>query len=437
MAKPTVAIIGRPNVGKSTLFNRLVGRRQAIVEETAGVTRDRIYGQVEWRGYSFHLIDTGGYIPAGGDVISDTVRKQADLAGEEADLILLMVDSQSGPAADDLVLVERLRRLDKPVLLLVNKVDDQSHEKRALDFYELGLGTPLAIGASSGRAVGDMLDAVMERLEGSWTASEEERDSLGLAIVGVPNAGKSSFLNAITKQEKSIVTEIPGTTRDSVDSYLNYMGLKIRLIDTAGLRRKARIKDAIEFYSTVRSYRSIDECRVAIVMLDAQRGFHDQDRQIMSYVLEQGKGMVVAINKWDTVAKVTDTMGQWVKELQAGFKQLEHYPLVFTSVPRNQRLWKVMEAAVEVSRQADRKIPTAELNDFLAGALGYLSPPAVRGRQLGIKYVTQVHRRPPLFAFFCNHPDLIPVSYQRYLQNRLRERFGFFGVPVKLSFRRK
>ncbi|MCH7529054.1 MAG: ribosome biogenesis GTPase Der, partial [Candidatus Marinimicrobia bacterium] len=377
MAKPTVAIIGRPNVGKSTLFNRLVGRRQAIVEETAGVTRDRIYGQVQWRGYSFHLIDTGGYIPAGGDVISETVRRQADLAGEEADLILLMVDSQTGPAADDLELADRLRKLDKPVLLLVNKVDDQSHEKRALDFYELGMGTPLVVGAIGGRAVGDLLDAVMERLEGSWTASEEEQDSLGLAIVGVPNAGKSSFLNAITKQEKSIVTDIPGTTRDSVDSYLNYLGHKIRLIDTAGLRRKARIKDAIEFYSTVRAYRAIDECRVAIVMLDAQRGFHDQDRQIMSYVLDQGKGMVVAINKWDTVAKVTGTMGQWVKELQAAFNPLAHYPLVFTSVTRNQRLWKVMKTAIEVSREADRKIPTAELNDFLAGALGYLSPPAV------------------------------------------------------------
>jgi len=437
VAKPTVAIIGRPNVGKSTLFNRLVGRRQAIVEETAGVTRDRIYGQVNWQGHNFHLIDTGGYIPDSGDVITDTVRRQADLAGEEADLILFMVDSRTGPVADDELLAKRLRKLGKPVLLLVNKVDDQSHENRALEFYELGLGTPLHIGAIGGRAVGDMLDAVIDELAGAWPLVEEEGESLGLAIVGVPNAGKSSFLNAITKQEKSIVTAIPGTTRDSVDSYLKYMGQTIRLIDTAGLRRKSKVKDAIEFYSTVRTYRSIDECRIAVVMVDAERGFHDQDIQIMSYVIEQGKGMIVAINKWDTLTKDTGSMGTWVRDLQARYKPLEHYPLVFTSVPKNQRLWKVLKTAIEVDEESNKHIATAELNTFLAEALNYLPPPAVQGKQIGIKYVTQVHRQPPVLAFFCNHPELVPTAYRRYLENRLRERFGFTGVPVRLSFRRK
>ncbi len=307
MGRPTVAILGRPNVGKSTLFNRLVGRPQAIVEETAGVTRDRIYGEVEWTGHTFHLIDTGGYLAKSGGVIESTVQRQAELAGDEADLIIFLVDSQVGVTADDRALAERLRKMGKPVLLAANKVDDLVHETRIFEFYELGLGEPLGIGASSGRAVGDLLEVLLERLEGPTLADEAVKDSVGLAIVGTPNVGKSSFLNAIIKEEKSIVTAIPGTTRDSIDSYFKYMGYTLRLIDTAGLRRKARVKDAIEFYSTVRTNRSIDECHVAIVMVDAERGFHMQDRQIMSHVLDKGKGLVVAVNKWDLIKKDSGT----------------------------------------------------------------------------------------------------------------------------------
>lgn len=437
MAKPTIAILGRPNVGKSTLFNRLVGRRQAIVDEIAGVTRDRIYGSVVWAGYGFHLIDTGGYLADSDDVLESIVRRQADMAGEEADLILFMVDSRVGITPDDRSLAERLRKLDKPVLLVANKVDDAVHEPRAMEFYELGLGEPLPIGAASGRGVGDLLDTTLAKLTRAWKEEEALSEAVGLAIVGVPNVGKSSFLNAILKQEKAIVTPTPGTTRDSIDSFIRYMGNTLRLIDTAGLRRKARVSDAIEYYSTVRTLRSIDECHIALVMVDAEQGFHTQDRQIMSRVMDQGKGLVAVVNKWDAIKKDTGTMGRWTESMRAVYKPLERIPLVFMSVHRNQRVWKVLQTALEVHDQTTRQISTAELNRFLEDAVNYLPPPAVRGKRIQIKYATQVHREPPLFAFFCNHPRLVPVSYRRYLVNRLRDRFGFNGVPIKLSFRQK
>ncbi|UCH10816.1 MAG: ribosome biogenesis GTPase Der [Fidelibacterota bacterium] len=437
MARPTIAILGRPNVGKSTLFNRLVGKRQAIVDETAGVTRDRIYGAVEWSGQHFHLIDTGGYLAGSGDPLEVIVRQQADLAGEEANLILFMVDSQTGIVPDDHTLAERLRALEKPVILTANKVDDEAHESRTMEFYELALGEPMAISAVSGRGVGDLLDAILQRLAGSWTGEVGPADAVGLAIVGVPNVGKSSFLNAILKQEKAIVTPTPGTTRDSIDSYIRYQGYTLRLIDTAGLRRKAKVQDAIEYYSTVRTLRSIDECHVALVMVDAERGFHAQDRQIMSHVMDTGKGMVAVVNKWDALEKDSGSMGQWVKEMRDTFKPLEHMPLMFISVHHNQRVWKTLQTALAVYQQTTRQIATPDLNTFLEEAIGYLPPPAMQGKRIRIKYVTQVHREPPLFAFFCNHPRLIPVSYRRYLENRLRDRYGFQGVPIKLSFRQK
>ncbi|GAH34257.1 unnamed protein product, partial [marine sediment metagenome] len=395
------------------------------------------YGSLEWAGRGFHLIDTGGYLPRSGDLLESTIRRQADVAGGEADLILFMVDSQVGVTPDDRSLAERLRKLDKPVLLVINKVDDVAHEPRVMEFYELGLGDPLAVGAAAGRGVGDMLDAALGKLSGAWKDEETLTDAIGLAIVGVPNAGKSSFLNAILKEEKAIVTPVPGTTRDSIDSFIRYMGRTLRLIDTAGLRRKARISDAIEYYSTVRTLRSIDECHVAIVIIDAERGFHTQDRQIMSRVMEQGKGLVAAVNKWDAIEKDTGTMGQWTDTMRAAYKPLEHVPLVFVSVHHNQRVWKALELALGVYEQTTRQISTSELNKFLEEAVKYLPPPAVKGKHIQIKYTAQVHRQPPLFAFFCNHPRLIPVSYRRYLENRLRDRFGFDGVPIKLSFRQK
>jgi GTP-binding protein len=437
VAKPTLAILGRPNVGKSTLFNRLVGRRHAIVDEIAGVTRDRIYGSVEWVGHHFHLIDTGGYLSGTGDTMETVVRQQAEIAGEEADLILFMVDSRAGVAPDDHALADRLRQLSKPVLLTVNKIDDLSHQPRAMEFYELGLGEPMLISALSGSGVGDLLDKVVEELNVQTREDEAPPEAIGLAIIGVPNVGKSSFLNTILKQEKAIVTPIPGTTRDSIDSYIRYMNRTLRLIDTAGLRRKSKVTDAIEYYSTVRTLRTIDECQVAIVLVDAERGFHTQDQQIMSHVMDKGKGLVVAVNKWDLVEKDSHTLGQWVQSMRDEFKMLEHYPLNFISILHNQRVWKTLETALKVYDESIRQISTSQLNQFLEEAKEYLSPPATRGKRIQIKYVTQVHREPPLFAFFCNHPRLIPVAYRRYLENRLRERFGFEGVPIKLSFRQK
>jgi GTP-binding protein len=437
MAKPTLAILGRPNVGKSTLFNRLVGRRHAIVDEIAGVTRDRIYGSLEWVGHHFHLIDTGGYLSGTSDTMDTVVRRQAELAGEEADLILFMVDSKAGVVPDDHSLANRIRQYSKPVILTVNKIDDRSHQPRAMEFYELGLGEPMMISALSGSGVGDLLDRVVAELKVTDREAEAPPEAIGLAIVGVPNVGKSSFLNAILKQEKAIVTPIPGTTRDSIDSYIKYMGRTLRLIDTAGLRRKSKVTDAIEYYSTVRTMRSIDECQVAIVLVDAERGFHTQDQQIMSHVMDKGKGLVVAVNKWDLLEKDSHTVGRWVKSMQEDFKALEFYPLNFISILHNQRVWKTLETALKVYDQTIRQIPTSQLNRFLKEALEYLPPPATRGKRIQIKYVTQVHREPPLFAFFCNHPKLIPVAYRRYLENRMRERFGFEGVPIKLSFRQK
>ncbi|MCH7496827.1 MAG: ribosome biogenesis GTPase Der [Candidatus Marinimicrobia bacterium] len=437
MAKPTLAIMGRPNVGKSTLFNRLIGRRQAIVDETAGVTRDRLYGSVEWNGHAFQLIDTGGYLADGAEPLEVIIRHQADLAGAEADLVIFLVDRQSGITPDDQAIAERLRRLGKPVLLVVNKVDDRAHEPQVLGFYELGMGVPVAIGATSGRGVGDMLDTALDKLGWTWSDEAAPQRAVGLAIVGAPNVGKSSFLNAVLKEEKAIVTPVPGTTRDSVDSYLNYMKHSLRLIDTAGLRRRAKIDDDIEYYSTVRTLRSIDECQVAIVMIDAERGFNRQDRQIMGRVMDQGKGLVVAVNKWDTVQRDSSTMGQWITDMRSVFKPLAWVPLVFVSVLQNRRVWKVLQLALAVYEETRRNIATSALNQFLEDALRNLSPPATRGKRIQIKYATQVHREPPLFALFCNHPRLIPIPYRRYLENRLRERFGFTGVPIKLSFRRK
>ncbi len=437
MAKPTIAILGRPNVGKSTLFNRLIGKRRAIVDEIAGVTRDRIYGSVEWTGHDFHLIDTGGYLPDSADELESTVRHQADLAGEEADLILFVVDSKAGIMPDDHTLADRLRKLDKPVLLVANKVDEPVHEPRAMEFHELGMGDPLCIGATAGRGVGDMLDLALEKLDWDWREEQALSDAVGLAIIGVPNVGKSSFLNAILKEEKAIVTPTPGTTRDSIDSFIRYQGRTLRLIDTAGLRRKAKVSGAIEYYSNLRTLRSINECHVAIAMVDAERGFHGQDHQIMSHVLDQGKGLVAVVNKWDALPKDTGTMNRWTETMRSKYKPLEHIPLVFISVHHNQRVWKTLQVALEVFAQSARKISTSEINQFLEDAVNYLPPPAVQGKRIQIKYATQVHREPPLFAFFCNHPRLIPVPYRRYLENRLRERFGFEGVPVKLSFRPK
>ena len=437
MAKPVIAILGRPNVGKSTLFNRLIGHRQSIVSPVEGVTRDRVYGTSEWTDYQFGVIDTGGYLPDSQDVIDKAVRLQAEIATEEADVVLLMVDARVDLTASDRTLAQMVLKSQKPYLLIGNKVDDAVHERDIAHLYELGLGDPILISAGSGRSIGDMLDQLVALFPEPTILAELNPDQVNLAIVGKPNVGKSSLMNALLREEKSIVTDIAGTTRDSIDSFIQYFNKTYRLIDTAGLRRKARIGDAIEYYSTVRTHRVISECDVAILMLDAEQGFGSQDRDIARQVMEYGKGLVVAVNKWDSISKDDRTMKNYTEAIEHHFKALGHYPILYISVLHNKRIWNVMEAAAAAYVEYHRKIRTRDLNDFIAKATQKYPPPAVRGKHLKIKYITQVHSAPPVFALFSNHPDLFPVSYRRYLENQLRNTFGFEGVSIKISFRKK
>ncbi len=437
MADPTIAILGRPNVGKSTLFNRLIGQQQSIVSPVEGVTRDRISGVLEWTGRRYNVIDTGGYLPDSEDVIEKAVRLQAEIATEEADLLLLIVDGKSELTSSDRVLAELLLRSEKPFILVINKIEDHAHDDLIYQFYELGLGDPMSISAISGRNVGDLLDMIANALKNYQPAKPRPDNVISLALVGMPNVGKSSFMNALLKEEKAIVTDIAGTTRDSIDSYLNYFGRTFRIIDTAGLRRKAKIGDTIEFYSTVRTNRVIDDCDIAVVMLDAAKGFGNQDRDIARFVIDKGKGLILVVNKWDTIVKDNTTVKNYTQDLRYFFKSIEHYPLVFTSVTNNQRIWKVMDVALKVYEEYTRKLPTSVINSFLSEVMAKYPPPAVKSKNLKIKYGTQVHHSPPIFAFFSNFPELFPTSYRRYLENQLRIKFGFRGTPVKISFRKK
>ena len=437
MADPTIAILGRPNVGKSTLFNRLVGKRHAIVSDVEGVTRDRIYGKFDWAGRHYNLIDTGGYLPDSGDVIEKAVRFQADIASREADFIILLVDGRDEITSSDRFLAEMLIRQETPYLLVVNKVDDFKYETARMIYFELGLGEPFPVSAIGGRNIGDLLDIVNEKIPETFAKKEEDVDMTHLAIVGMPNVGKSSLMNALLQEEKSIVTKIAGTTRDSVDSYLKYFGKTYRLIDTAGLRKMNKMEDSIEYYSSVRTFRVIDEADVAIVMIDAKKGFCSHDRNVVRYIVDQGKGMVLVVNKWDLIEKDQHSMQEYKKSIYHFYKAMEHFPILFISVYENRRIRQILETAKLVSEECKRKIKTAELNDFINYIVSQTPPPAVKGKYLKIKYVTQVRHSPPIIAVFTNHPELFPTNYKRFLENRIRESFGFDGVPIKISFRKK
>ena len=437
MANPTIAILGRPNVGKSTLFNRLIGKRHSIVSPVEGVTRDRVYGQMEWTGKNYNVIDTGGYLPETEDVIDKAVRIQSEIASDEADFLILLVDGNEDITTSDRYLVELILKSGKPFILVINKIDDSVHEISTLQFYELGLGEPVHISAISGRNVGDFLDRIIKKIPEKQSSPIEKEKELNLAIIGMPNVGKSSLMNALLKEEKSIVTEIAGTTRDSVDSYIQYYGNTYRVIDTAGLRRKAKVGDSIEFYSAVRTNRVIDECQVALVLLDAKKGFDRQDKDIVRHVIDSGRGMVLVVNKWDLIEKDSSTMKEYTEDIQLFFKSMEHYPIRYISVKENRRVWNVMETASQVFEEYSRKISTSKLNNFITEAVRRYPPPAVKGKFLKLKYATQVHHSPPIFAFFTNFPELFPISYKRYLENQLRKKFGFNGIPIKISFRKK
>jgi GTPase len=441
MAIPIVALVGRPNVGKSTLFNRLIGQRHAIVEDVPGTTRDRIYGKTDWNGREFTVIDTAGLLFEDEDLdlplteISRRTREQARIAINEADAIILLADGREGLTSTDNEVAEVLRTTSKPVVLAVNKCDSKERMLDAVEFYALNLGEPIPMSAFHGLGTGDVLDRVVEALPPS-PAEESESDQVRIAIVGRPNVGKSSLLNKLLGLERSVVSEIPGTTRDSIDTMLSYHGRRITLIDTAGIRRAGRIERGIEKYSVLRTLRAIDRCDVALLLIDANEGVTAQDTHIAGMVLEARKSIVLLINKWDAVEKDNYTYNMFEDEVREAFKFIDYAPILFISALSGQRVSRVLQLALEVYAERFKRVPTSELNDLLRQAVRDQAPMAVKkGAHLRLYYATQPQVDPPVFLFFANDDDLVHWSYGRYLENRLRERYGFGGTPLTVVFR--
>ncbi|HMU15677.1 MAG: ribosome biogenesis GTPase Der [Bacteroidetes bacterium] len=430
-----VAIVGRPNVGKSTLFNRLVERREAITDPTAGTTRDRHYGQAEWNGHFFSVIDTGGYVQGSDDIFEEEIRKQVALAVEEADSILFLVDTRTGISHLDEAIARLLRRSNKPVLLVANKVDTFDKDGDAAEFYALGLGDVHRISASSGAGTGDLLDRLVQDFK---KPTDEVTDDLPrIAIVGKPNVGKSSLVNALLGQERNIVTPIAGTTRDTVNTRFNAFGFNAWLLDTAGIRKKGKVAEDIEFYSVLRSVRSIEESDVCLLLIDAQDGMDHQSLSIFGLIERNGKGVVIVVNKWDLLEKDTNAAKKYEEEIRRRTAPFTDLPIVFTSVTEKQRIHRAMELAIKVYEARKQRIPTRKLNDVLLPEIERLPPPMYKAKSVSIKYVTQLPGAVPAFAFFTNLPQYIKDSYARFLENKLREHFNFHGVPIRVFFRKK
>jgi GTP-binding protein len=430
-----VAIVGRPNVGKSTFFNRLIQRREAIVDATSGVTRDRHYGKSDWNGKEFSLIDTGGYVKGSDDIFEAEIDKQVELAIDEADAIIFMVDVESGVTGMDEDVAKLLRKVTKPVFLVVNKVDNGKRAEDAVEFYNLGLGDYFTIASINGSGTGDLLDALVDALP--EIEEEEETELPRFAVVGRPNAGKSSFINALIGEDRYIVTDIAGTTRDSIDTKYNRFGFEFNLVDTAGIRRKAKVKENLEFYSVMRSVRAIEHSDVCLLVFDATRSFDGQVQSIFWLAERNRKGIVILVNKWDLVEKDNKTTKDFEKIIRKQIEPFTDVPIVFISTLTKQRLFKAIETAVEVYKNRTKKIKTSVLNDLMLPIIENHPPPANKGKFVKIKYIMQLPTPQPQFAFFCNLPQYVKEPYKRFLENKLREHFDFNGVPVSVYMRKK
>lgn len=437
MAKPIVAIVGRPNVGKSTLFNKLVGQRLSIVDDKPGVTRDRIFGECEWRNRKFTVIDTGGIEPHSDDIILSQMRRQAELAIDTADVTVLVTDIKTGMVATDMEVASMLLKSGKPVVLCVNKCDKIGEpEPEFYEFYNLGIGDPIQVSSVHGHGTGDLLDAVYELLPPE-AGEEEDSEVISVAVIGKPNAGKSSLINKITGEERCIVSDIAGTTRDSIDTKVVNKYGQFNFIDTAGLRRKSKVDDDIEKYSIIRAKMAIERCDVCVIMIDGEVGYTDQDSKIAGLAHEAGKGCIIAVNKWDAVDKNDKTMNEFRKRLGIEFAFMSYAPMVFISAKTGQRLDRLFELIKHVADQNSMRIKTGMLNELLAQATTRVQPPTDKGRRLKIFYMTQASTKPPTFVCFCNDAELFHFSYQRYLENRIRETFGLEGTPIRFVIRER
>lgn len=431
-----MAIVGRPNVGKSTFFNRLLEQRKAIVDDVSGVTRDRQYGVADWAGKSFNLIDTGGFVPESEDVFEIEIRKQVMIALEEANALIFMVDAATGITNLDEAMADVLRRSTKPVFLAVNKVDNSDRLLEAAEFYSLGFDNIFFLSSMTGSGTGELLDAIIALITDDQ-AEAEATDLPKFAIIGQPNVGKSSLLNALIGQERTIVSDIAGTTRDTIHTRYNLFQKDFILIDTAGIRRKTKVHEDLEFYSVIRAIKAMDEADVCMLLLDASKGITAQDLNIFSLAAKKGKGIVILVNKWDLVQKETNTAKGYEKELKDRLAPFTDLPIIFISVTEKTRIFRAIEAALEVYENRQRRVPTAELNDVMLKAVEAYHAPVIRGHPLKIKYITQLPTQVPSFAFFCNFPEDVKQPYKNYLENKLRESFNFKGVPVRLFFRKK
>jgi GTP-binding protein len=432
-----VAIVGRPNVGKSTFFNRLIKRREAIVDSVSGVTRDRNYGKSEWNGKEFSVIDTGGYIKGSDDIFEGEIRRQVELAIDEADAIIFVVDVEEGITPMDAEVAKLLRKVTKPILLAVNKVDNAMREKDAVEFYNLGLGEYFTIASISGSGTGELLDKLVEVLPELPVVSEEEEQLPRFCVVGRPNAGKSSFINALIGEDRFVVTDIAGTTRDSIDTRYNRFGFEFNLVDTAGIRRKAKVKEDLEFYSVMRSVRAIEHSDVCILLIDATRGFEGQDQSIFWLAEKNRKGVIILVNKWDLVEKDTMSTRDYENKIREELQPFTDVPIIFTSALTKQRLLKALEETVKVFENRKQRIPTSKFNDFMLKLIEAYPPPALKGKYVKIKYCMQLPTPTPQFVFFANLPQYVKEPYKRFLENKIRENWDFSGVPIDIYIREK